>query len=111
MSYCTIQFFDHTTFQTDYGYVNMSSLITYPYVSQSDNDDSIDEPIKFFLLFTPTLVKDSQSHHPMRLHRMFSPPKKSDRFLIDYSQPLCILHHTQNIPHTSQSGMLENTPK
>ena len=48
ISYRAIQSFDHIISQTDHGYENISSPNTYPYVSRSDDDDSIDDPVKFF---------------------------------------------------------------
>ena len=48
MSYRIIQFFDHTTSQTDHEHENMSMPNIYLYVSQFDDDDSVDESVKNF---------------------------------------------------------------
>ena len=48
ISYRIIQSFDHTTSQKDHGYENISNPNTYPYVSRSDDDDSINELVKIF---------------------------------------------------------------
>ena len=53
VSYRTIQSFDHITSETGHEYEIMSSPNTYPYVSQSDNDNSIDEPVKIFSTVHP----------------------------------------------------------
>ena len=42
VSYRIIQSFSQTTFQMSCGYENISNLITYLYVSQSEGDDSVD---------------------------------------------------------------------
>ena len=53
MSYHVIQSFDHTTSRKDHGYENMSNLNTYPYISRSDDDDSIDEPVEIISIVHP----------------------------------------------------------
>ena len=53
MSYHAIQSFDHITFQIGHRHEIMSSLNIYLYVSRSDDDDSIDESVKFFSIVHP----------------------------------------------------------
>ena len=89
----------------------MSSLNTYPYVSRSKNDDSVDDALEILSNYYPTLAKDFLSHHPMRSHRIFFLLIRSDRFLIDHSQPSYTLHHTQNISYKPQKVMLRYEPK
>ena len=111
MSYRAIQSFDHTTSRKGHGHENMSNPNTYPYISQSDNDDSIDKSVEIFSTIHPCPGQRSLSNHSMRPYRMFSSLTRSDRFFVDHSQPPCILHQIQNIPHISQNGMLRNEPK
>ena len=58
ISYRAIQSFDHTLSRKDHGYENMSNSNTYPYISQSDDDDSIDELVETF--FTIHLCSDQR---------------------------------------------------
>ena len=53
MSYHAIQSFNHTTSQKGHRYENMSNPNTYIYVSQSDDDDLVDEPVKTFSTVHP----------------------------------------------------------
>ena len=53
VSYHAIQSFDHITSPIDYGHENMSSPNTYPFVSQFDDYDSINEPVKIFSTVHP----------------------------------------------------------
>ena len=53
VSYRAIQSFDHTTCQKGHGYGNMSNPNTYPYVSQSNDNDLIGEPVKIFFTIHP----------------------------------------------------------
>ena len=53
VSYHAIQSFNHTTSRKRYGYENMSNPNTYPYVSQSDDDDSIDESVEIIFTVYP----------------------------------------------------------
>ena len=53
MSYRTILSFDHTTSLKGHGYRNISNPNIYPYVSQSDDDDSIDESIEIIFIVHP----------------------------------------------------------
>ena len=48
MSYRAVQSFDHTISQKGHGHGNMLSPNTYPYISRSDDNDSIDELVKIF---------------------------------------------------------------
>ena len=48
VSYCAIQSFDHTISLASYGHKNILSPNIYPYISRSNDDDSVDEPIKIF---------------------------------------------------------------
>ena len=111
MSYRAIQSFDHTTSQVSYEQESMSSSNTYLYISRSEDDNSVDDILETLSNYHPLLIKDFLSHHPMRSHRIFSPLIRSDRFFIDQSQPLCILHYVQNIPHKHQRVKLGNKPK
>ena len=111
MSYRVIQSFDHTISWKDHGYENMSNLNTYPYVSQSDDDDSTDEPLETLSNVHPALVGDFLSYHLMRPHRMFSPLIRIDRFLVDHLQSSCIFHHVQNTPYKAQRVKLGNESK
>ena len=53
MSYCAIQSFDHTTSRKGYGYEKMSNSNTLPYVSRSDDDDSVDKPVEIISIVYP----------------------------------------------------------
>ena len=53
VSYRAIQSFDHTTSRKDRGYENMSNPNTYLYVSQSKDDDSMDEPVEIISTIHP----------------------------------------------------------
>ena len=62
VSSCVIQFFSQTTFQMSYGYENISNLITYYYVSQSEGDDLVDDTLEiFFLIIILLWPKTSES--------------------------------------------------
>ena len=62
-SYRAIQFFDHTLPQICNEHESMSNPNAYSYSSQSLGEDSIDEILKIFFNFYPTLIKDFLSHH------------------------------------------------
>ena len=47
-SFRVIQSFSQTTSQMSCGYKNILNLITYHYVSRSEDDDSVDDTLKFF---------------------------------------------------------------
>ena len=53
VSYRVIQSFSQTTSQMSCGHENMLNSNIYPYISRFDNDDSIDESIKFFSTVHP----------------------------------------------------------
>ena len=110
-SYRAIQSFDHIISQMSYGYEIMSSSNTYLYVSRSEGDDFVDDMLEIFFNYHLALAKDFQNHRPMRSHRMFALLFRSDWSLIDHSQPLCILHHIQNIPCKDQRTKLGREPK
>ena len=65
----------------DFGYRNMSNLISYSFLSQFD-DDSIYEKLEILSNFYSTLIKDSLNHS-IRASRMNSPLIRSDYFLVD----------------------------
>ena len=46
VSFRVIQSSNQTTSQMSYGYENMSNLITYLYVSQFEDDDSVDDTLE-----------------------------------------------------------------
>ena len=47
-NYHAIQSFNHATSQIDHRHGIMSSPNIYPYISRSDDDDLIDEPVEIF---------------------------------------------------------------
>ena len=53
VSYHAMQSSDHTTSQKGHGCGNISNPNTYLYVSRSDDDDSIDEPVETFSTVHP----------------------------------------------------------
>ena len=109
--YRVIQSFSQTISQISCGHEIMSNPITYLDVSQSKDDDLVDDILNFFFNYYPTLAKNFQNHRPMRIHKMFAPPIKSDWSLIDHLQPSYILHHIQNTPYKDQRIKLDNEPK
>ena len=106
VSYHAIKFFDHTTSQIDHGHRIISSPNTYPYVSWSSDDYSIDEILETLSNIYLALTRDFLNHHLIISYKIFSLLIRNDWFLIDYSQYWCTLHHIQNIPYISQRVML-----
>ena len=107
----TIQSFDHTISQMSYEHEIISNPNTYLYVSRSKGNNSIDDILETLSNYHHTLVKDFLNHQPLRLHKMFSSLIRSNQFLVDHSQPPCILHYIQNIPHKPQRVKFGNEPK
>ena len=66
-----------------YEYGIMSNSIIYSCLSQSYNDDSINETLETLSNFHSALIKDFLNHHMIRECRMRSSLTRSDRFLVD----------------------------
>ena len=61
----------------------MSNPITYSCLSQSYNDDSINETLEIHSNFHSAWIKDFLNHYTIRVYRMRSPLTRSGRFFVD----------------------------